>query len=88
MAGQHQRHRLQEVSLGFRPQADHFLRREEDYSAVGHGGRSKQFDDALFESPYRGSWADTFLGTEDGPDIRIDDGTAQATDTVAMSNAR
>jgi hypothetical protein len=32
----------------------------------------KQYDDAIFENPYRGSLSDTLLGTEDGPDMRID----------------
>ena len=35
----------------------------------------KQFTDELFQAPYRGSFADTLLGTQDGPDMRIDDGT-------------
>ena len=33
----------------------------------------KQTSNALFERPYRGSTEDSLLGTETGPDIRIDD---------------
>jgi hypothetical protein len=38
----------------------------------------KQDDDALFDKPYRGDLVNSLVGTEDGPDIRID--AADSTD--------
>ncbi len=43
--------------------------------------------DDIFEKPYRGSLAHALLGTEDGPDIRIDESNAAAaTFLAAVSN--
>ena len=38
--------------------------------------RYKQFDDLVFERPYRSDLDDTLLGTEAGPDMRISRATA------------
>jgi hypothetical protein len=50
--------------------------------ADGSSGRPyyKQADDAVFDKPYRGDLMDALLGTEDGPDMRIDaeEGSAEA----------
>jgi hypothetical protein len=49
--------------------------------ADGTSGRPyyKQTDGAVFDRPFRGSLADTLLGTEDGPDMRVDhEGSAAA----------
>ena len=45
--------------------------------------------DDVFEDPYRGSLEDTFLGTEAGPDIRIDETASVATKAMLanMSDA-
>lgn len=46
-------------------------------------------NDDVFDQPYRGSLADTLLGTEDGPDIRIDEGASSAAKSylAAVSDA-
>ncbi len=46
----------------------------------------KQTSNLIFEKPYRGTNEDTLLGTEAGPDIRIDDGvSAQKTFLDSLS---
>lgn len=39
-------------------------------------------NDDVFEDPYRGSLVDTLLGTEDGPDMRIDESASSAARTL------